>query len=95
MTMATQPKIFSPTDKDESRRAVTSLLKEKVIALDAEGIQLGKNGPLTLLQIGTLDGQVYLFDVMINEKKQDKNFFKDTGLDKVLTSTCIVKVYYS
>lgn len=87
--------LYSPTDKNKCKSAVSRLLKEKVISLDAEGVQLGKDGPLTLLQIGTLDGDVYLFDVMINEKKQDKMFFKDTALDKILTSTSIVKVIQS
>jgi hypothetical protein len=84
--------LYSPADKSKCKSAVSRLLKEKVISLDAEGVQLGKDGPLTLLQIGTLDGDVFLFDVMINEKTQDKMFFKDTALDNILTSTTIVKV---
>jgi hypothetical protein len=46
---------------------VTDLLRQLfVISVDAEGVNLGKEGPLTLLQIGTIDGQVYLFDVHMN-----------------------------
>ncbi|XP_053384886.1 uncharacterized protein LOC123537646 [Mercenaria mercenaria] len=89
------PKLFSPSNKQECQAAVRKLSWEKVISLDAEGVQLGKHGPLTLLQIGTLDGSVYLFDVMINENKQDKKFFTETGLDTILTSTRIVKVIQS
>ena len=77
---------------EECRHAVTALSREALIALDSEGVNLGKNGPLTLLQIGTLSGTVYLFDVMLNEKIQDKDFFKDTGLDKLLTSKETIKV---
>ena len=76
----------------ECRRAVTSLSREPLIALDSEGVNLGKDGPLTLLQIGTLSGTVYLFDVMLNEKQQDKEYFKDTGLDKLLASKQTIKV---
>lgn len=88
--------IFSPKDKRarECQDAVTLLQQETVIALDSEGVQLGKDGPLTLLQIGTLDGRVYLFDVMKNEREQDKHFFTETGLDLILTSADIVKVSY-
>ena len=97
ITMAqskTHVHIFSPSEKmsEECRHAVTALSREALIALDSEGVNLGKNGPLTLLQIGTLSGTVYLFDVMLNEKIQDKDFFKDTGLDKLLTSKETIKV---
>jgi ribonuclease D len=48
------------------REIVRELKKSDVISVDAEGVNLGKEGPLTLLQIGTIDGQVYLFDVHMN-----------------------------
>ena len=86
--------IFSPSDKmsQESQYAVKALSCEPLIALDSEGVNLGKDGPMTLLQIGTLSGTVYLFDVMLNEQNQDKAYFRDTGLDRILTSKQIVKV---
>ncbi|XP_045175062.2 uncharacterized protein LOC123536181 [Mercenaria mercenaria] len=89
------PNLFSPSNKQECQAAIRKLSREKVISLDAEGVHLGKDGPLTLLQIGTLDGSVYLFDVMINENEQDKMFFTETGLNTILTSTRIVKVIQS
>ena len=80
---------------EEYQRAVEALSQESVLALDSEGVNLGKDGPLTLLQIGTLSGTVYLFDVMRDEMKQDKAYFKDTGLDEFLTSKETTKVKQS
>ena len=76
----------------ECQYAVKALSREPLIALDSEGVNLGKDGPLTLLQIGTLSGSVFLFDVMLNEQDQDKTYLRDTGLDRILTSKQIVKV---
>lgn len=89
-----RPVLLSPKDKLAAQRAVTDLLKEVLIAVDSEGVQLGKDGPLTLLQVGTVDGRVYLFDVML-DGKQDRRFFADVGLDKLLTSKAVVKVIQS
>lgn len=41
----------------------TLLLYETVLSVDCQGVHLGVNGALTLLQIGTSKGGVYLFDV--------------------------------
>ncbi|KAL4225464.1 piRNA metabolic process [Mactra antiquata] len=89
------PVIITPENIGEGKRIVQQLINEPLISVDSEGVNLGKDGPLTLLQIGTLDGNVFLFDVMVNEKKQDKSFFKRTGIDKLLSSTKIVKVIHS
>ncbi|KAL3859215.1 hypothetical protein ACJMK2_009444 [Sinanodonta woodiana] len=95
MASETKVLVFSPRDKEACRLAVRKLQQEKVIAVDSEGVNLGIKGPLTLMQIGTINGDVYIFDVMKNEKEQDKSFFKDTGLDNVLSSPNIVKVIHS
>lgn len=89
--------MFTPRNKHSQicRDAVKVLSRESVIAMDSEGVNLSKDGPLTLLQIGTLSGSVYLFDVMLSEDKQDSAFFKETGLDQILTSDDIVKVIQS
>lgn len=88
----TTPAIFTPKDRAAASIVVKELGKEPLLAVDSEGVQLGKDGPLTLLQIGTLNGKVYLFDVMLNESKQDKRFFSDIGLDSILTSKKVEKV---
>ena len=69
-------------------REVIEVLKTyEVISVDAEGVNLGKEGPLTLLQIGTPDEKVYLFDVLTN-----KRLFEDGNLKMILQSPQIVKV---
>lgn len=72
------------------REIVRELKKSDVISVDAEGVNLGKEGPLTLLQIGTIDGQVYLFDVHINSE-----IFRRGKLIEILQSDKIVKVSLS
>lgn len=69
------------------REIVRELKKSDVISVDAEGVNLGKEGPLTLLQIGTIDGHVYLFDVHINP-----DIFQRGKLIEILQSDKIVKV---
>ncbi|XP_045176853.2 uncharacterized protein LOC123537263 [Mercenaria mercenaria] len=93
--MASSANLFSPSEKQKCQEVVRILQQETLLAVDCEGLQLGKDGPLTLLQIGTLNGTVYLFDVMKNDQEQDKSFFKDSGLDGLLTSSEIVKVIHS
>lgn len=95
--MASFPKvsIFSPSEKEECLETVSIFRQQEVLAVDSEGIQLGKDGPLTLLQIGTKDGSAYLFDVMLDKEEQDKHFFEDTGLGDLLESSEIVKVLHS
>ncbi|KAL3858966.1 hypothetical protein ACJMK2_009211 [Sinanodonta woodiana] len=95
--MASKPEVqvLSPLQKEVAKSVVSALQQEKYIAMDCEGVHLSSTGPLTLMQIGTTKGIVYLFDVMKNEKEQDKSFFKDTGLDDILTSSQIVKVVHS
>lgn len=72
------------------REIVKDLKKLDIISVDAEGINLGKDGPLTLLQIGTTDGRVYLFDVLANKFLFDKGELKE-----VLQSDSVVKVMHS
>ncbi|KAL3858965.1 hypothetical protein ACJMK2_009210 [Sinanodonta woodiana] len=95
MASSPNPHLYSPSTKAGAVKAVQELQKETVLAVDSEGVHLGKTGLLTLLQVGTMSGKVYLFDVLKNEKEQDKRFFKDTGLDAILTSSDIVKVIHS
>ncbi|XP_060067618.1 uncharacterized protein LOC132547832 [Ylistrum balloti] len=69
---------------------VRKLEKCDVIAVDAEGVQLGKDGPLTLLQVGTIDHDVFLFDIHVN-----KDLFTKGRLQDILTSNRIIKVMHS
>ena len=72
------------------REIVRELKKSDVISVDAEGVNLGKEGPLTLLQIGTIDGQVYLFDVHMNP-----DICRRGKLIEILQSDTILKVSLS
>lgn len=67
---------------------VSGLLQtEAEVAVDAEGVNLGKTGPLTLLQVATRDGRAYLFDIHENKALLQPGYLKD-----LLESTKIVKV---
>lgn len=65
------------------------LLNENVLAVDCQGVHLGVHGPLTLLQIGTSKGDVYLFDV-----HTCRDLLSVIQLRTVLESKGIVKVGY-
>ncbi|XP_050412143.2 ribonuclease D [Patella vulgata] len=77
-------------DIRKCRRVVETLMKEEIISCDAEGINLGKDGPLTLLQIATTDGHVFLFDI-----HKEKRMFQDGGLKQLLESNHVRKVFHA
>lgn len=71
------------------------LLKEDILALDCEGIFLSKNGRLTLLQLATLSGEVYIFDILKGGSLMFLGLDKDKrGLKAVLENKNIVKVIH-
>ncbi|VDI69768.1 exonuclease 3'-5' domain-containing protein 1 [Mytilus galloprovincialis] len=88
--MASNPKVEIITETDRCLRIVEHLSECDFIALDAEGINLGKEGPLTLLQIGTVDDNVYLFDIVTN-----KDLFRKGKLEDILQSDKPVKVIHA
>ncbi|XP_046572932.1 uncharacterized protein LOC124280966 isoform X2 [Haliotis rubra] len=75
---------------DDCVKAVDDLLLESVVAVDCEGIDLGKKGPLTLLQVAKLDGFVYLFNVFVEPK-----VFTEGRLKSFLENQDIVKVFHA
>ncbi|XP_046555408.1 piRNA biogenesis protein EXD1-like isoform X2 [Haliotis rubra] len=75
---------------DDCVKAVDDLLQEPVVAVDCEGIDLGKKGPLTLLQVAKLDGFVYLFNVFVEPK-----VFTEGRLKSFLENQDIVKVFHA
>ncbi|XP_050412144.1 uncharacterized protein LOC126827031 [Patella vulgata] len=77
-------------DVRKCQRVIETLMKEEIISCDAEGINLGKDGPLTLLQIATTDGHVYLFDI-----HKEKRMFQDGGLKQLLESNHVLKVFHA
>ncbi|KAL6073289.1 piRNA biogenesis protein EXD1-like [Balamuthia mandrillaris] len=51
------------TTLQECKAAVKELQQHKVLAVDCEGVNLGRNGQLTLVQVGT-EVKVFLFDLL-------------------------------
>lgn len=58
-----------------------------VVSFDCEGINLGVKGQLTLVQIGTMSGQAYIFDLFACP-----NLVQAGGLQKLLEHNDVVKV---
>lgn len=87
--MASSNDVEIVTETDRCLRIVDELSKYDFIAMDAEGVNLGKEGPLTLIQIGTVDNKVYLFDI-----KLKPDLFKKGHLEVILQSENTVKVNY-
>ena len=72
----------------ESRQLINSLMAAKQpVSFDGEGVNLGPSGPMTLLQIGIVTGQIFIFDLMV-----EKNLMYEGGLKELLESPEIVKV---
>ncbi|KAJ8047365.1 Egalitarian protein-like [Holothuria leucospilota] len=63
-----------------------------VVAMDCEGVKLGKDGPLTLLQLGTVEGEVFIFDILATPNKKD--MFINGGLKGILEDDKILKVIH-
>lgn len=75
------------TDTEDCKDIASLLSKEKILAVDCQGVYRGSHLRLTLLQIGTSKGKVYLFDVQVN-----KNLLLNDGLRHLLESKDIEKV---
>ncbi|XP_015178535.1 PREDICTED: uncharacterized protein LOC107067479 [Polistes dominula] len=60
-----------------------------VISFDCEGINLGAKGQLTLIQIGTMTGQAYVFDLFTCP-----TLMQAGGLQKLLESDKVIKVIH-
>ena len=75
--------------KEEVRKALLVLEKFDELALDCEGVKLGRKGKLTVLQLGAKDREVYVFDIL----RLGKDAF-ETGLKDLLESKRTVKITY-
>ena len=72
----------------ECRSVVASVMEAGTpIGVDAEGVNLGPTGPMTMLQVCTYTGQVYIFDLLAN-----RDLMGEGELGKLLQSENIVKV---
>lgn len=77
-------------DVGRCKQVVDVLERERVLAVDCEGVSLGVNGPLTLVQVGNYSGEVYLFDILRN-----KDLLSRGRLGTLLESPNIIKVIQS
>ncbi|XP_069115746.1 uncharacterized protein [Argopecten irradians] len=91
---AMEPAIFHEKelvlDTARCRQLVHQLKRELMLGIAGEGIHMGGDGPLTLFQIGTFHGKVYIFDTLVNMELFDKG-----GLRFLLESEDILKVTHS
>ncbi|GAB1859500.1 Exonuclease 3-5 domain-like-containing protein 1 protein [Camponotus japonicus] len=60
-----------------------------VVSFDCEGINLGVKGQLTLVQIGTMSGQAYMFDLFTCPR-----LVQEGGLQKLLEHPHVIKVIH-
>lgn len=65
------------------------LSTDKVIALDCEGLNLGVDGILSLVQIGTESGKIFIFDIL-----NASEMITEGNLKCLLESTSVLKVIH-
>ena len=70
-------------------KACSRLGQHEELAFDCEGVDLGKGGKLTLIQIMAKDEQVFIFDVLVLGK-----FLFENGMKEILESTGIIKIMF-
>jgi len=78
--------IVAPDDNLDT--ALTMIQNSELVAVDCEGVVLGRKGVLCLLQLATQD-TVYIFDVL----SLGKELF-DRGMKRILESGSVTKVFY-
>lgn len=92
-----KPQIFHTNDVAECREVMDAMRKKgEPVAFDAEGVDLGATGRMTLVQIGTWDGRIYLLDLVDADHPYDPQFGKklliDGGVKAMLESADVEKV---
>ena len=77
------------TNVKDSRTIVSELMRQNpaIVSLDGEGVNLGPNGPITLIQIGTAAGVVFIFDIFVN-----RDLMTEGNLRDLLESEHVLKV---
>ena len=76
-------------DLASAKQALTLLKCHNELAFDCEGVNLGRGGKMTLIQIGAKSDTVYLFDVLV----LGKDLFS-VGMKDILESPTIYKYMY-
>lgn len=75
--------------KMEVQMACSLLSEENVIALDVEGVNLGKSGTISLIQVATKDNNYFIFDILQSEC----DMFQ-CGLKELLTREDVKKLMF-
>ena len=75
------------TETERCSEVVSILSRENILALACQKIEQGFNGRLSFLQLGTLGGDVYLFDI-----QENMDLIAKGGLCSLLDSCEIEKV---
>eukprot|EP00026_Physarum_polycephalum_P007632 Phypoly_transcript_07697.p1 GENE.Phypoly_transcript_07697~~Phypoly_transcript_07697.p1 ORF type:complete len:427 (+),score=69.81 Phypoly_transcript_07697:48-1283(+) len=83
-----EPLIVTPEQCEIAVQEILSDKKNKLIAVDCEGVNLGRNGRLCLVQVAT-SSKAYLFDII----EGGPGIF-DSGLRKLLESKDLLKVMH-
>ncbi|XP_059471090.1 egalitarian protein homolog [Neocloeon triangulifer] len=75
----------------EANAVLAEIFKSKpcAVAFDCEGINLGARGQLTLMQLATLNGNAYVFDLLTCPA-----LIAEGGLHSLLESTEVVKIIH-
>ena len=77
-------------DKAKCEEVCKELSSETILALDLEGVDLGRDGKICILQLGCSDGRVYLFDICV----LTHDAFTSSGLRRLLEDLDILKIIY-
>lgn len=81
------------TSVRKCEKIVSLLCEETVLAVDCQGVYRGPHLRLTLLQIGTSKGDVYLFDVHENKdlllKGSLRALLESEKIEKVCSFVCL------
>lgn len=76
---------------EKCQSAVAQLFQEKEVAIDIEGVELGRKGELCLIQMfGSSSPCVYLFDITVLGSRA----FKEGGLQDLLEAGSVTKLFY-
>ena len=76
------------TDTQRCCEIVDQLLKREFVAVNGEGVNMGYNGPMTLITIYTDDDKAFLFDI-----HEENKLFSDGRLKEVFESSAVKKVF--
>eukprot|EP00927_Polykrikos_kofoidii_P034003 TRINITY_DN28848_c0_g1_i1.p1 TRINITY_DN28848_c0_g1~~TRINITY_DN28848_c0_g1_i1.p1 ORF type:complete len:328 (-),score=45.30 TRINITY_DN28848_c0_g1_i1:60-1043(-) len=75
---------------EQCQVAVAHLLKEVEVAVDVEGVMLGRAGEVCLIQICGPSTPTYVFDIHILKERA----FNEGGLKELLESEHVTKLFY-